>query len=94
MMKNGCTATIQAVKVGGQHPGNQQVRLQDERQLTRSYFSVSGGIVEELSIEVPKKVGRLSTVQYKAICESKLAMPFVKNGKKSSERRWCFISSS
>ncbi|GFS92402.1 hypothetical protein TNCV_1204701 [Trichonephila clavipes] len=55
MMKNGCTATIQAVKVGGQHPGNKQVRLQDERQLTRSYFSVSGGIVEELSIEVPEK---------------------------------------
>ncbi|GBN36479.1 Histone-lysine N-methyltransferase SETMAR [Araneus ventricosus] len=30
VMKNGCTTTIQAVKEGGQHLGNQQAQLQDE----------------------------------------------------------------
>ncbi|GFV65745.1 histone-lysine N-methyltransferase SETMAR [Trichonephila clavipes] len=49
-MENRCTTTIQAVKKADQNLGNQQVRLQNERLLTRRCFSVSGGIVVELSL--------------------------------------------
>ncbi|PRD32631.1 UNVERIFIED_CONTAM: hypothetical protein NCL1_19845 [Trichonephila clavipes] len=44
MMKIGCTSTKKAVKESSQHPGNQQVRFQDKRQLTKKCFSASGCI--------------------------------------------------
>ncbi|GFX03645.1 hypothetical protein TNCV_2112171 [Trichonephila clavipes] len=56
-MKNGRTTTIQAVKEGGQHPGNQSSGSVARRTLTRC-FSVSSRIVVELFIQTDRQKSR------------------------------------